>query len=196
MTDDERAAALDRLVDDALAGRPLRDRGDVASAVAVVQLAAAFHDAAPPAVYEHVDAAVRRARYQAVLPVRLAAFLLGSVFTFEALGDLVRGRWLADNLNVGYDAHASFEGGVVFLALAAVMVVAAMRPAWIDAAALAGVPAGLVLAAHGIPEFREFPEGGVVHATQGVAALAFGVTWWLWHRRYAGRPRDEGGSDE
>ena len=185
------ADGLDRLIDDVLADRP-SPGADLANAVVVAQLVAEFRDAVPSAVVDRVAGVVRRAEHQAALPVRLAALVLGVVFAMEGLGNLFNGHWLADNLDVQYDAHGLFEGGVVFLALAAVVLMATVRTRWLDLAALAGVPAGLVLAIHGTPEFGEFPEGGILHATQGAAAIAFGVLWWIWHRRYARRAPTEG----
>jgi ABC-type amino acid transport system permease subunit len=120
--------------------------------------------------------------------VRVAAATLGLLFVAQGLGSLLAGSWVARNLDVPFDSHAFVEGGTVLVALGIVMLGGALERRWIDLAAIAGIPVGIALAAHGAPELAEFPAGGILHLSQGVAALVLGALWWR-TRRYVFAPR-------
>jgi MFS family permease len=186
---DEQAAAeaLDRVVDDTLTARSAP--GVDAQTSAVLRLLADAHrDDPTAATAARIGARVRQAEERRWLPGRIAAAVLGSAFLAQALGNLLAGRWVARHVDVAFDSHAFFEGGIALLALGAILLTAAFARRWIDLAVAAGVPAGLALALHGAPEVDEFPAGGILHLTQGVAALALLVLWWR-ARRYVFPPR-------
>ncbi|MGH9187261.1 MAG: hypothetical protein ACRD0U_15825 [Acidimicrobiales bacterium] len=189
------AERLDRQIEAALSDRPTAPVDqpiDLATVAVVAQLTAGLRAAAPPRIPKSVAATVRRAEFRAWAPVRVAAMALASVLAVEGIGNLVNGEWVARNLEQPYDAHPYFEGGVVLIALGAVLAAGAFRRQWLDPAALAGVPAALVLSVHGLPELAEFPAGGLLHLTQGLAAVLLAAAWWRARRRYARRRRYEG----
>jgi hypothetical protein len=178
MTEPDAAAQLDAAVDDALAGRPAAGV-DAATASVLTRLVAAHATQPPPALAARIRAA-ERSRWQ---PARLAAAALAMLFLGQGLSNLVAGRWVAGQLDVAFDAHASFESGILLLALAGVVLAGAIARRWLDIAALAGAPVGLAFAIVGLSELSEFPGGGVLHLGQGVAAVALIALWWR-ARRY------------
>jgi hypothetical protein len=189
---DELAAAvrLDRAADDVLAGNPA---GSVDPATAaLVERLVRDHEAEPSAgLRRRVGAGLWRER-RLRRAVRVAAAALGLLFVAQGLGGLVAGRWVARNLDVAFDSHAFVEGGIVLLALGAVMVAGALERRWLDLAVLAGTPVGIAFAAHGASELAEFPAGGVLHLSQGVAAVTLAALWWR-TRRYGFAPRAKRG---
>jgi len=174
---------LDRAVDDALAGGSPDDP-------LVRLLVDAHRSEPPPGLAARVGAAIRRTERRRWLPAQAAAAVLCGTFLVEASGNLFYGRWLARHLDAPFEPHTLFEGGVAFLALAAVLLAGALARRWLDLAVLTGVPAGLALSVHGSSELGEFPSGGVLHLSQGVAALGLALLWWR-ARRYALRPPAE-----
>lgn len=141
----------------------------------------------PPALRERVKAALREAAYERVwLPARLAAALLALAFVGQGAGSLLFGRWVAGNLHIAFEPHLLFESGVALLALGGVVMAGALIRRLVGVALAAGAPVGLAFAAHGLPELAEFPAGGALHLSQGVAALALAVLW-LRARRYVSK---------
>jgi MFS family permease len=193
---DERVAAeeLDRVVDDALAAGPAPGVDPQTSAVLRL-LADAHRDDPTAGTAARIGARMRRAEERRWLPGRIAAAVLGAAFLAQGLGNLFAGRWVARHVDVPFDSHAFFEGGIALLALGAILFAAAFARRWLDLAVAAGVPAALALALHGAPEVDEFPAGGVLHLTQGVAALALLVLWWR-ARRYVLPPRANRGREQ
>jgi hypothetical protein len=181
-TDVAAALLLDRAVDDALAGR-VASNVDAATGAALRRLVEAHEGEPPPALAAQIGAAVRRAEQRRWLPVQVAAAVLACLLLGQGLGDLFNAEWVARNLGVAFDSHAYFEGGVVLLSLGAVVMAGALARRWIDIAALAGAPVGVAFAINGFSELAEFPAGGVLHLSQGAAALALAVLWWR-ARRY------------
>jgi hypothetical protein len=185
---DELAAAvrLDRAADDVLAGNA--PGGLDPATAALVQRLARGHEAEPPPGLRHRVGSRLRREHRHRRAVRVAAAALGLLFVAQGLGSLVAGSWVARNLDVGFDSHAFVEGGIVLLALGVVMVAGALERRWLDLAVLAGAPVGIAFAAHGASELAEFPAGGVLHLSQGVAAVALAALWWR-TRRYGFAPR-------
>jgi hypothetical protein len=179
------AVRLDRAVDDVLADDA--PRGLDPATGAVVERLGRGHAAEPPrSLAERVGGQLRRERRYR-LAVRVAAATLGLLFVGQGLGSLVAGSWVARNLDVPFDSHAFVEGGIVLLALGVVMLAGALERRWLDLAVLAGTPVGIAFAAHGASELAEFPAGGVLHLSQGVAAVALAALWWR-SRRYVFAP--------
>jgi hypothetical protein len=173
---------LDRAVDDALAGTSSSDDPLLRALVDA-------HRSEPPApLAARVAAAVRRGERRRWLPAQAAAAVLASTFLIEGMGNLFFGRSVTRHLDAPFDAHTLFEGGVAFLALAAVLIAAAFAKRWLDLAVATGAPVGLALAIHGWSELSEFPGGGVLHLSQGLAAVALAVCW-LQASRYVLPPR-------
>ena len=171
------AIELDAAVDAALAGRP-------PPADPLLGLLLDAHRPEPPtALRARVGKVVERGERRRWLPARAAAAALALAFLLEGAGNLFFGRSVARHLHAPFDAHTYFESGVVFLALAAVLVAGALARRWLDLAVVAGAPVGLVLAIHGARELSEFPGGGALHLSQGAAALALALLWWR-GRRY------------
>src|SRR5215471_16563599 len=140
-----------------------------------------------PALRERVRAALREAAHERVwLPARLAAAVLALAFVGQGVGSLLFGRWLATNLHIVFDPHLLFESGVALLALGGVVMAGALTRRLVGVALAAGAPVGLAFAVYGLPELAEFPAGGVLHLSQGVAALALAVLW-LRARRYVSK---------
>ena len=180
---DELAAAvrLDRAADDVLAGGAPGGL-DPASAALVERLVGG-HGAAPPLALAHRVRGMLRREHRWRAAVRVVAAALGLLFLVQGVGSLVAGSWVARNLGVPFDSHAFVEGGIVLLALGVVMMAGALERRWLDLAVLAGAPVGIAFAAHGASELAEFPAGGVLHLSQGVAAVALAALWWR-TRRY------------
>jgi hypothetical protein len=176
------AEDLDAAVDEALAGKAVPGL-DASTSAALRLLVDAHREDLAPSTAARITATVRGAEARRWLPARIAAAVLGLTFLVQGLGNLLAGRWVARHLDVGFDSHAFFEGGIVFLALAAILLAAALAQRWMESAAVAGALAGLALALHGAPEVDEFPAGGILHLAQGIAALALLVLWWR-ARRY------------
>jgi len=140
-----------------------------------------------PALREGVRAALRAAAHERVwLPARLAAAVLALAFVGQGVGSLLFGRWVATNLHIVFDPHLLFESGVALLALGGVVMAGALTRRLVGVALAAGAPVGLAFAVHGLPELAEFPAGGALHLSQGVAALALALLW-VRARRYVSR---------
>jgi hypothetical protein len=192
MTEDEFAASLrlDRAVDDVLEGGTPSGLDPDTGAV-VERLAHGHRTVPPPGLVHRVAAQLRRER-RSRRAVQIAAAMLGLLFLGQGLGNLLAGRWVARNLGVAFDSHAFVEGGIVLLALGLVMVAGALERRWLDLAVLAGTPVGIAFAAHGASELAEFPAGGVLHLSQGIAAVVLAALWWR-TRRYVLAPRAKRG---
>lgn len=180
---DELAAALlvDRAADDVLAGDPPADV-DPATGAALERLAEAHRPEPPPPLAGRVAAIARRGR-RLWLRARVAAAILGLLFLGQGMGNLLFGDWVARGLEVPFDSHAFVEGGILLLALGGVVLAGALARRCLDLAVAAGAPVGLAFAVHGWSELAEFPAGGVLHVSQGAAAVALAVAWWR-ARRY------------
>jgi nitroreductase len=189
---DEVAASvrLDRAADDVLAGGAPRDLDAITGAV-VERLVRGRAAEPPPALADRVGGRLRRERRYR-LAVRIAAVALALLFVAQGLGSLFAGSWVARNLDVAFDSHAFIEGGIVLVALGLVMLGGALERRWLDLAVIAGVPVGIAFAAHGASELAEFPAGGILHLSQGLAAVALGALWWR-SRRYVFAPRAKRG---
>lgn len=131
----------------------------------------------PPALRERVRATVRETNERVWLPARLAAAVLALAFLGQGAGSLLFGRWVAGSLHITFEPHLLFESGVALLALGGVVMAGALSRRLVGVALAAGAPVGLVFAANGLPELAEFPAGGALHLSQGVAALVFAALW-------------------
>jgi MYXO-CTERM domain-containing protein len=170
------ARQLDRDIDDALAGR---EGGDAA----VRSLVEMHHDEPPPALVARIGATVRRAERRRWLPVQIAAAWLGLLLVGQGIGNLANPDWVAGQLGEPSDSHAYFEGGVLLLVLGGLVLAGALRRRRLGVAVLAGAPVGLVFALNGLGELSEVPAGGLLHVSQGLAAIALVALWWR-ARRY------------
>jgi hypothetical protein len=172
---DTAAFELDRAIDDAIAG------GEADPAVQ--GLVAMHRSEPPPALAARIGATVRRAERRRWLPVQIAAAWLGLLFVSQGLGNLVNAEWVARGLGEPLNTHAYFEGGIVLLALGGLVLAGAVARRRLGVAVVAGAPVGLVFALNGLDEVSEFPAGGVLHVSQGLAAIALALLWWR-ARRY------------
>jgi hypothetical protein len=170
------ALRLDQQIDEALAGR---EGGDAA----VRSLVEMHHDEPPPALVARIGAAVRREERRRWLPVQIAAAWLGLLLFGQGIGNLVSADWVASQLGEPSDSHAYFEGGVVLLVLGGLVLAGALTRRRLGVAVIAGAPVGLAFALNGLGELSEFPAGGLLHVSQGLAAVALAVLWWR-ARRY------------
>jgi hypothetical protein len=182
------ALELDRAIDALASGEDAA--GLDAETRAVVQALLVARRTAPPAsLQRRVRAAVREAAHErAWLPVRLAAAVLGLAFLAQGAGSLLFGSWVAGGLHIAFEPHLLFESGVALLALGGVVLAGAFSRRLLDVALAAGAPVGLVFAVHGLPELVEFPAGGALHLSQGIAALVFAVLWSNARRYVSRRP--------
>ena len=96
----------------------------------------------------------------------------------QGISNLLAGDWVARRLDVPFDSHTALEAGILLVALGGVALAGALVRQWLDLAVVAGVPVGLAFAVGGASELAEFPAGGVLHLSQGVAAVALAVLWW------------------
>jgi hypothetical protein len=65
------------------------------------------------------------------------------------------------------------------------------RRRWIPVSVGTGVPLGVALGVHGLPEIGSFAAGAVLHVSQGAIAVLLGIAWWrAW--RYGRRSTNEG----
>jgi hypothetical protein len=189
---DELAAALqlDRAVDDALAGGAPSDV-DAATGAVLYRLVEAHRSEPPPALSARVEAIVGRERRR-WLHAQVAAAVLAVLFLAQGISNLLAGDWVARRLEVPFDSHAAFEAGILLLTLGGVVLAGALVPRWLDLAVLAGAPVGLAFAVHGASELAEFPAGGVLHLSQGVAAITLALLWWRARALRFGAVREEG----
>lgn len=184
------ADALDAAIEDALLGRT-PTVVDQATAAVVLRLAAAHREPIPDTVAGAVRSRLGRERRRRWVPARVAAAVLAVAFAAHSFGAFFLGEWVADQIDGHYDPHTSTENGVAFLALTALLVAAATRPRWLDAAALVAAPVGVFLGINGAPELTQSPNAGVLHLAEGLSAFALLALWWS-TRRY-GRPDDDEG---
>lgn len=179
------ATRLDRAVEDVLAGAGAAGV-DPETDELVERLLAAHRVQPPPALAARIAPALRRERRLGLL-LRVATAVLGLLFLGQGMGNLVAGEWVARGLDTTFDSHTFFEGGVLLLALGAVVLAGALRRRWLNLAVAAGAPVGLALAVNGWSELGEFPAGGVLHLSQGAVAAVLAVLWWR-SRRYVFAP--------
>ncbi len=179
------ALSLDRTIDTVASGEDTPGL-DAETRALIQALLAARRADAPPALKRRVQAAVHAARERAWRPARLAAAVLAVAFLAQGAGSLLFGPWVAGGLHVAFQPHLLFESGVALLALGGVVMAGALTRRLLDVALAAGAPVGVVFAVHGLPELVEFPAGGALHLSQGIAALVFAALW-LSARRYVSR---------
>jgi hypothetical protein len=175
---DELAAALqlDRAVEDVQAGGA-PSGVDAATGAVLDRLVEAHRSEPPPALSARVKAIVRRERRR-WLHAQAAAAVLAVLLLAQGLSNLLAGDWVARRLDVPFDSHTAFEAGILLVALGGVVLAGAFVRHWLDLAVVAGVPVGLAFAVGGASELAEFPAGGVLHLSQGVAAVALAMLWW------------------
>ncbi|NMO04760.1 hypothetical protein HH308_26405 [Gordonia sp. TBRC 11910] len=146
----------------------------------------------PSNLYRRIERGigVRRARWWRAAQV--AAVLLGLLICWQGVSILILGQWISRHLGEPYGEHMAFEGALAFIAVGIAVLASATRRRWLPLGIVAGVPLGLALGAHGVPEATEFAWGAVLHFSEGIAAIVvlvtFGVAW-----RYS---RVEGAEDD
>jgi hypothetical protein len=190
--DEAAALRLDRAVDDVLAGGA-PSGVDAAMGAVLDRLVQAHRSEPPPALAARVAAIVRRERRH-WLRAQVAAAALAVLFLAQGLGNLLAGEWVARGLDVPFNSHSAIEAGILLLALGGVVLAGALERRWLDLAVLAGAPVGLAFAVHGSSELAEFPAGGVLHFSQGVAAVTLALLWWR-VRRYVFAPAAKRGRE-
>lgn len=185
---------IDAEIDDLLGGRGL-----AATEPALLWLAAATRPAPPPALLARIDAQVvaagpaaarrsdRPGRFLAVVAAALAF-----VFVFQALGNLIAGEWIADNLGEPHGPHAYVEGALALAAAGVCAAAAAVRRSWSSVSVLTCSPLALGLGLGGIGEIGVFAAGVALHLTEGVLALLLVLAWWLDRRDTPRAPREAG----
>lgn len=180
------AEALDRAIDEGLAGRsPGGDEGDLVALLTVIHR---------PPLPEDVRGRVgRRVRELADRPVvrrvpvtvRLMAAMLGGLFLFQGMPAFFTPEGLAESLGLVSEPHIFREVGILSMVLAAAAIAGALRPRLLPGVIAACVPAGLALGVFGLFEIGHSPNPGaeVLHLVQATAAVALAVLWWRWRRR-------------
>ena len=172
----------------------MADDSDRTDAAVEALLVSALDAPVPAGLAARVDAAVAqvtagvRRRWRIV---RSLAAALGAVFVVNGGGNIFLGRWVARNLDAPYDPHVWREGGLALLALGALLLLAALRPRLLSAAALVACPVAAFYGVTGVGEVDDFLNGAVLHLSQGVLGIALAVGW-FWARRYVSVPPNEG----
>jgi hypothetical protein len=167
------AERLDADIDAVLAGR-VSPRMEPP----LLWLATAVRPSAPPSLTARVGRSVRAAVARIWRPAQIAAAALASLLAAHALGNFVRGAWVAESLGEAHSPHASIESGLALLAVAVVVAAGLFRSDWLTASVVAGVPLGLVLGIQGVREIGEFAWGAALHLTEAALAIALLVLWW------------------
>lgn len=148
-------------------------------------LAASARTTPPPDLVTRIDAGVRR-RAQRDRPGRLlsvVALALAAVFVSQAIGNVVAGDWIAENIGEPNGPHAYFEGALALMAAAACAAAAAVRRSWAPVSVLSASPLAVSLGLHGVGEFGVFAAGAVLHTTEGVLGILLAWAWWRDRRR-------------
>lgn len=149
-------------------------------------LAAAARTTPPPELRARIDASVRRTR-RGDRPGRMlaaVAWALAAVFASQAIGNIVAGDWIAENIGEPNGPHAYFEGALALMAAAACAAAGAVRRSWTPVSVLSASPLAVSLGLHGVGEFGVFAAGAVLHTTEGVLGLLLVWAWWREsHRR-------------
>lgn len=179
------AEALDRAIDERLAGRPPGgDDGDV------VTLLAAIHRPPMPEdvrtrITRRVEELAERPVRRVPMVVRLMAATLGGLFLFQGMPAFFTPEGLAESLGLVSEPHIFREVGILSMVLAAAAIAGALRPRLLPGVIAACVPAGLALGVFGLFEIGHSPNPGaeVLHLVQATAAVALAVLWWRWRRR-------------
>lgn len=143
----------------------------------------AHHYDVPPTLH-------RRLALPLALPrsLRLAVLFLGVLLVQNGIGNVVIGRWIADQVHGHYDAHSYREAAIATAGVGLLLVLAYFRTSWIRAATTIGVPVGVAIGATGSTEITVTPYGFALHFTELVASVVLFVLW----RRYAkGRSAEE-----
>lgn len=171
------AEALDREVDSVLAGR-----SGPGTDPALLWLANAARPPAPGTLLTGVRRTVRAAADRAWRSVRVAAAALGALLAAHGLGNILNGAWVARGLGEDHSPHASLEGGLALLAVAAALAVGVLRPQRLGPGLAGAVPLGLVLGIQGVRELGTFGYGAALHLTEAALAVAAAVLWWRTRR--------------
>lgn len=148
-------------------------------------LAAAARTSPPPQLSARIGASVRRTR-RGDRPGRVlaaVAWALAAVFASQAIGNVVAGDWIAENIGEPNGPHAYFEGALALMAAAACAAAGAVRRSWTPVSVLSASPLGLSLGLHGVGEFGVFAAGAILHTTEGVLGLLLIWAWWRESRR-------------
>lgn len=186
--DDRQLAAAERLdadLSDLFAGSPPARIDPTA-----LWLASAMRAEVPRPVGRRIGRITAAMARRAWQPVRVAAVALTAILVVQAVGGLVAGEWVAQNVGEPFGAHAFTEGSLALFAAAIAVLAAAIRPAFAPVSVAVGVPLGLALGARGVPEIAEFGLGAALHLSQGALAVALLVAWYR-ARRYGLGPGDE-----
>lgn len=184
------ADALDLAIDDALAGRTPKGV-DQPEAAVLTRLANVHAVPVPQALEARVREVVTRDPGRRWIPARVAAACLALAFASHSFGGFFLGEWVAEQVGGHYDAHTSVDNGIAYLGLTVLLIAGALRPRWLDLAAVAGAPVGVFLGISGAPELVSAPSAGSLHLIEGVAAVALLALWWR-ARRYGPPQSDEG----
>lgn len=180
------AEALDAEIDGVIAGRP-QPAGDPV----VLWLSTAVRSDPPAALAARIDAEHVRREQVRWRPAQVAAAALAALLLSQGVGNMVSGAWIARGLGEAYSPHVYVEGGFALLAAGVAVAAGVFRRAWLPVSVASGVPVGVALGVHGLPEIGTFTAGALLHSSQGVVALLLGIAWWrAW--RYGRRPLSEG----
>lgn len=141
----------------------------------------AHHYDVPPGLLSRLPRPIPRS-------LRLAVLALGVLLFQNGVGNVVIGRWIADQVHGHYDAHSYREAAIATVGVGILLILAYFRTNWIRAATTIGVPVGLAIGITGSTEITVTPYGFALHFTEGVVAVVVLVLW----RRYAkGRRAEE-----
>lgn len=136
-----------------------------------------------------------RARLRRELPaplprsIPLAVGLLGLIVVQHGFGNVVIGRWIADQTHGHYDPHMFREAAIATVGVGMLLLLAAVRRRWLAPASVVGVPVGLAFGIQGATEINETVWGFALHSMEGVLAVALAYLWWRYARR---RKAEEG----
>lgn len=202
MSDDFDAEILESSIDDVLSGRAGSDADP-----GVLWLAAAARPTPPASLVARIDASMHPAAAPAPakVPARERPFLedrpslvlsavaaaLAFAFVFQALGNIIAGDWIAENLGEPHGPHAYFEGALAMTAAGVCALAAAVRRSWAGVSVLTCSPLALSLGVHGLGEIGEFAAGAILHVTEGTLGLLLIAAWWWDRRDTSRRSREE-----